>query len=245
MNFLELLESAPSNAGYLDIKELMRLYYGRLGIFVSFSNSENLEMSGFDGNVLARPYGIVGYSIDTVVGRKVGSASFYAHVFRNNRNEGFLKNIRDYNKENFKSDFEALKLFSYLDEGEVEAAKAVVEATMNIRFEFQRFWQVVRVICESEGKMGDKLWRRILLDLGYTGFNDPSGLAIMSRTKTAMAIYLEERNLNLFDIVPVQRFRKDRRQRVINAINRKNRLTHARRNRIAKAKTDKTREKDI
>jgi hypothetical protein len=245
MNFLDLLESAPSNAGFLDIKELMRLYYGRIGIFVSFSDSEDLEETGLENNVLARPYGIVAYSIDTVVGRKVSSAKFYAHVFRNKRPDGFLKDIRDYNKEDFKQDIEAVSLLSYIDEGEVEGALAVVNNTMNIRYEFQRFWEVVKVVCMSEGRYGDKLWRRILLDLGYKGFNDPSGLGIMTKRRTAIAIFLEERHLDLFDIVPVQRYRKDRRQRVINAINKKNRLSHARRNRIAKVKTKKTREKDI
>lgn len=244
-DFISLLEQAPSNAGYLDIKEIMRLYYGRLGIFISFSDSEDFEMGGFESNRLSRPYGITAFSVDTVVGRKVGSAKFYGHVFRNNKNEGFLKDIRDYNKEDFDRDFEALKFFSYLDEGEVIASKYIVENTMNVRYEFERIWNVLRVICESEGKLGDRFWRRIFLDLGYSGFHDPSGLGIMMKGRTPLAIFLEERNLNMFDIVPVQRFRKDRRQRVINAINRKNRLAHARRNRIAKVKTDKQRESDI
>jgi hypothetical protein len=243
MDFLELLqEEAPSFAGYMDIKEIMRLYYGRLGMYVSFSNDEKLDMSGFDASDLNRPYAVKAYTVDTVVGRKVFSAKFYGHVFRIiNKNRKFLNDIRDYTREDFIEDYEAMMLFPYLSTEEVYNARMIVDSNPRIRSAFQRFWEMVKLIVSSEGKLADKLWRRILLDLGYGGFTDQSGQGIMAKGKQTITLILDERDIEVYDIVPIQKFRVDKRQRVIDQINKKNKRMHARRNRVAKVKTEPTR----
>lgn len=244
MNFLELLqESAPSGAGYMDTKEIMRLYYGRLGMFVSFSDDEKLDMSGFDGSELNRPYAIKSYTVDTLIGRKVHSAKFYAHVFRiKSKSKKFIEDIRNYTKEDFETDFEVLTLLGYIDQEELHTSRLILDSSNKVRYEFDRLWQLTKMITKSEGKYADKLWRRVLLDLGYGGFSDYSGLGIMAKGRQSITIILEEGDIEVYDIVPIQKYRKDKRQRVIDQVNRKNKLSHARRNRVAKVKTNPTRE---
>lgn len=242
-NFLErieLEESAPSFAGYMNIHELMDLYYGRIGVYVSFSNDEKLELSGFDGSTLARPYGVSSYTVDTVVGRKVFTHKFYSHVFREKGSGGskkFINDIRHYTKINLEEDIEVLHLLPYLKSEEIDNAVELIKSKSVIRYPFEQLWEITKEIAKPSSSVADKLWRRILLDLGYSGFGDPSGLGIIAKGRQVVTLFLDEKNLEVYDIMPIQRYRKDKRQRVNDAINNHNKRMHARRNRVAKKRT--------
>ena len=88
-----------SASSVMDVTELRTLYYGRLNLFVTFTDDGTLTMRP-DSNE-QRPAGYVAYSVPDVIGRKVKSPEFYANVYRvkkNNKSREYIENIKTYTK---------------------------------------------------------------------------------------------------------------------------------------------------
>lgn len=244
MSFEEQLNEAMSAASYMDVSELRTLYYGRLGIFVAFSDNADIPKDGFSENELVRPWSIAAHTVDTVVGRKASSNLYYGHVFRfKDRSGEFIEDIKSYSLEDYNEDVAVLRTLPYIDPEELEMAIQAVSSNPRHRLPFSRLWSLTHRLASSKGRLGDKWWRRVLLDLGYIGFNDPQGTGVIGNRNQQVTIFLTF-NLEEFDIVPIQKYRKDRRKRIIDNVNKKNKFNHTRRNRVAKRKTDPYRKEE-
>jgi hypothetical protein len=244
MKFDELLkESAPSNAGYIETAELRRLYYGRMDIYVAFSNSDKLDYSGFDGATLVRPYAIQLHSIDNIIGKKVGTSMFYGHVARVKPHQGtIIKDIRNYSSEDYKTDLEVLGAMPYIDNQELQDVISVVNHDPRMHYAFEKIWNVMKMMSLPRGKHGDKYWRRLIKDLDYAGFYDSTGIGIMGKLNRPVNLVFREEDLTVYDIVPIQKHRHDTRKVIIDLVNIKNRLARVRRNNVAKVRTDDNRD---
>lgn len=235
--FDQLLTEDMSFASYMDVNELRLLYYGRNGIYVSFSDNEKLDMRGFDRSELKRPYSIRAYTIDTVVGRKASTNKLYGHVFRVRTSGEFVSDIKSFSSEDYAVVKETLYNLPYIDEIELNSYIGLVDNNLRLRRPFERFWLLTQYLSEGRGSNSDKIWRRILIDLGFSGFNDPSGTGVFGKRNSPITLILEEEDVEMFDIVPVQKYREEKRNRIRDNVNRKNRLTRTARNRVAKRKT--------
>lgn len=237
-DFLEQLDEAFSNVSFMDVSELRTLYYGRINLYVSFSDDGEHDLSGFDGGVLMRPRGVLSHTIHAVVGRKVSTPYFYANVFRNKAKASDILDTSTYSYDNFREDVETLTILPYLDEEDVRSTARSVSENVRLRSYFERFWVLTRELSNRS----DARWAEIILDAGYSSIEDPIGKGIISPDRSPSTIILDLKNVMDLDIVPVQKYRKDRRQNVIRRINKKNKRLWATRNRIAKRRTDKYRQ---
>jgi hypothetical protein len=229
----EMLEEGFGTSSVMDVNELRRLYYGRLDMFVSFSNDDRLKTN--ERPTVRVPSGVTGHSVFDVVGRKVKDAAFYAHVFRFNTRANFIQNIKTYNTTDLKSDI--LKLVNYqgLDE---EVIAEIVQTSLSksiLRSPFQKLWDMTREIAMTQNRANSGVvWRELFLFLGYYGISDPHGTGILTggRKKHPVSIFFIEPGV--IDIVPIQKNRKDERRRVINNVDRSVAKMSTSRNRIAK-----------
>lgn len=232
--FDELLQESFSNASYMDVRELRALYYGRSNVYVSFSDDGEYLTAGYVAGRLERPAGILAHTVDVVVGRKASTSMFYGNVFRRRSTTGFLDDIRNHSKEDYARDVEAFLVLGYIKDDRKEQA---VEAASSprLRSSFERLWVLTRTAAGSKSG-SDRLWARILMDIGYMGFTDNSGTGILVKERVPCSIFLDERNKTDFDIVPVQKYRRDPRRRITDKVERKVEKMSTRRNRVAKQK---------
>lgn len=237
------LEEAMSNASYMNVQEMRILYYGRMDLYAAFSDNDKVDLSGREGSDLVRPYGLLCFPIDTIIARKVGTNLHYAHITRfRGRGEGFLANISTYNRDDFFTDLEVMKAIPYLGEELVSRVwHEIGTRSLSISY-FQQFWNLTKSLAEEKNKSNaDKFWRRILEDLGYDGFNDPSGKGILTKARIPATLLIKYKDRMDIDIMPVQKYRKDRRRMLTDRIDLKVKRLHARRNRIARQKTPENR----
>lgn len=240
INFEQELTEAFSNVSFMDVSEIRTLYYGRLNMYVSFTDDWEINHDGMDGSELIRPYGIECHTVDTLVGRKVSTPLFYAYVMRFNPKRGFVNDISNYSADQYKEDIEIIETLDYIKDSVKLQALSQVEAGVRYRSYFERLWDLTRRLAD-QSRYKDKLWRRILLDLGYTGFNDPKGKGILSETKSPVTLIIDFSDVEKYDIVPVQKYRTDKRRYVTDKVKRENRKMWVARNRVAKRRTDKFR----
>lgn len=232
--FDQLIEESFSNASYMDVREIRALYYGRVNMFVSFSDDGEFVTDGYVRGRLERPAGILAHAVDAVVGRKVSSSLFYGNVFRRKSARGFIEDIRAYNSRDFEDDLEAFYALGYLkDDKKVEAEEAASSPRLSTYFE--RFWTLTRTAAGS-GSGSDKLWARIIMDIGYNGFTDHSGKGILIKDRVPCTIILDTSVVQHMDIVPIQKYRRDPRKRITDKVERKVSKMATTRNRVAKAK---------
>ena len=215
------LEESFSNASYMDVRELRVMYYGRVNMYASFTDNSEYETPPDEV-----PDGILAYSVDSVVGRKVSSEKFYAKVFRAKKSGGrFVEDIRDYSREDLVEDVSILQI----THDDAEQIYKDVMADGRIRRDFDRFWKITWLVA----KKNQKKWNKILRDLGYIGFEDRSGVGVLVKKKTPVALFLDKKQQSL-DIVPIQRYRKDERARVKELVDYRVRKQAPVRNRISK-----------
>ncbi len=245
MNFEEKVEQTLQEgfgtSAVMEVSELRRLYYGRLNLFVTFSNDENVEK---DATSIDRPLSIEAFSVFDVVGRKVKSNRFYAHVFRINP-KNFISNIKTYDTTSLKRDLVKLASYPNVDG---ERIAEIIENTIvksMLRSPFLKLWEITKqVALEQNRSMYRMTWRRIFRYLGYEGISDPSGTGILSgRGRAPTTIIFSE--IKPIDIVPIQKHRKDERNRVINNVNRTVTKAATARNRIAKRKFKNRQQKNF
>jgi hypothetical protein len=231
---LDQLNEAISFASYMDVDELRLLYYGRTNILVSFSNDEKFETSGYESGRLIRPAGIVGYDIEDVVGRKIGSSTFYGHIYRDKvSNSDAIRDLQSYSQERMNRDLEEMKKLRYLDKYDLE--EAIFEARNNprLRRNFEIIWNVMRTVLRGK-QDADVIWARIFQDLGYKAITDQRGHGYFSPVKVKSTIFFEERDIEQFDIVPIQKYRSDPRKNTRDRIDREVKRMRSRRRTVAK-----------
>jgi hypothetical protein len=220
------LEESFSFASYMDVRELRALYYGRLNMYASFTDDESYKTSGS-----GRPNGIVSHAIDTVVGRKVSTEKFYAKVFRLNKSGGrFIEDIRHYSRDELNDDLEVLGILSTTRTDDVASAIESVMANGRIRRDFDRLWEITKIVSKGDTKK----WATLFKELGYIGAEDKTGLGVITKKKVPVMILFNTKNKKDLDIVPVQKYRKDERERVKELVDYKVRIQAPARNRIAK-----------
>lgn len=239
--FLEQLDEAFSNVSFVDVSELRTLYYGRQNLFVSFSDSGEYEITGYELGELDHPRGVISHSMETVVAKKIGTSLFYANVFRYRGGSTSILDINSYSRDDYKSDIETLELLPHIDFIDLSDALDKVASNVRLRSYFDRLWHLTKELAGS-GRQADASWAKILIDLGYHSLVDNVGKGVIVTNRSPVMLVLDTSNILEMDIVPVQKYRKDRRMNVIRRINKKNKRLWLTRNRIAKRKTDKYRD---
>lgn len=78
-------------------------------------------------------------------------------------------------------------------------------------------------------------------DIGYDGFNDPSGKGILTKARIPATLLIKYKDRMDIDIMPIQKYRQDRRKMMTDRIDLKVRKLQSRRNRIARQKTPENR----
>lgn len=229
----ELYESF-STASYMDVRELRSLYYGRIDILISFSNESYLENEGSRD----LPDGYLCYQLEDVVGRRVSSSRFYAHVLRRKKErEGIIEDIRNYPVTRLNEDIQKIKTFNNtINEFELDEAIHRITHNPRISLNFQKLWLILDAAYRG---FEDKpyRWKEALLDLGIRSITDPQGLLIGRRS----TMVFDDSFLEPIDIVPVQMYRADPRRRVRDDVDRIVRRLSVRRNRIAKGVLNRSR----
>ena len=222
------LEESFSFASYMDVRELRALYYGRLNMYASFTDNHN-----YDTDERGRPDGVVCHAIDSIVGRKISSEKFYGKVFRLRKSGGkFVDDIRNYSKEELVEDVEVLRILPSTKEDDVDDAVNRVMSNGRIRRDFDRLWEITKLISKGNGKK----WAQLFRDLSYIGFEDKSGLGVMTKKKSPVMILIDVRSKTDIDIVPIQKYRKDERARVKELVDTRVKSQSTKRHRIAKQK---------
>jgi len=240
INFEQELTEAFSSVSFMDVSEIRTLYYGRLNMYVSFTDDWKINYTGMNGSDLIRPYGVECHTVDTLVGRKASSPMFYGYVMRFKPKRGFVNDISNYSVDQYREDVDVIEAIDYIKDSVKLQALSEVEAGVRYRSYFERLWDLTRLLAE-QSRYKDKLWRRILLDLGYTGFNDPKGKGILSESKSPVTLIIDFDAVEKYDIVPIQKYRVDKRRYVTDKIKRENKKMWVARNRVAKRRTEKFR----
>lgn len=235
--FEDALEEAYKGFGqsaHMDVDELRLLYQGRPNIHIVFTDDGSVETTHDD-----LPECFVSYDIDDVIGKRVKSSEFYAYVIRPDMSRGqFVKNVKEYSRDQFMVDMEVLKGENYIPEDALMNIITKKGYNAYIRHDFERLWIVTRTVAELiGGSEWQEKWRDILMSLGYIGFHDPSTRGFGQPT-TILLAYEDREDI---DILPIQKHRVDPRKRVERRIEREKRGLVGARNRVAKRRSTKKR----
>lgn len=222
------IEESFSFASYMDVREIRALYYGRLNMYASFTDN-----SEYDLRSNTRPRGILSHAVDTIVGRKVSTEKFYAKVFRLRKSGGkFIEDIRHYSRDELLEDIEVLKVLSSTKEDDVEKAVSAVMANGRIRRDFDRLWEITKILSNRDSRK----WAQLFKDLDYIGVEDKAGLGVLTKKKAPVMLLFDTRSKTDLDVVPIQKYRKDERARVKELVDKRVKQQATQRNRIAKQK---------
>lgn len=224
-----MLEENFGTSNVMDVSELRRLYYGRLDMFLTFSNNDSIKMNSNPKT----PLGYLAYNMFDVIGRKVKDSSFYAHVYRFNTRKNVISNIKTYNTTDLSDDLNKLRTYTNVPETKITEIIDNLNGTSLLRNSFQRLYSVTYQIALTENKSNvNEVWKNIFMYLGYDGIIDQHGTGLLSNTKQPCALIFIDPTV--IDIVPIQKGRKDERNRVINNVDRKVSQLSTKRNKIAK-----------
>lgn len=236
MDFVELIEESYrgfATGSYLELDELRLLYYGRWGIYVTFTDDGSYD---FETTVreLDRPDGVLCHSLNDVIARRVSSSEFYANVLRID-SSGVMSDIRRYTRDDFMRDVTKLREQHLVDDETFDGFLYEVQGNVRIRYDFQRLWDFTEELAKEKGG-GDfgKEWKKMLMGLGYDGFTDPHGTGIIAAGKRPVTLYMDYRNRRDLDILPIQKNRKDPRLHTRQQVERMADRMQTRRNRVAK-----------
>lgn len=235
------LNEVMSFAGFTDVDELRALYYGRLDLYVSFTDDWKYLTSGRDsGGRLSKPAGIIAHTIDTIVGKKAGTHMFYGRVFRmRSSGRAFINDVRQYSGTRYTEDKELLSSLGFFTEEEIERVIQEVEENSVLKSDFARIWEITKRLSMTKGQqLADKYWREVFVGLGYDAFNDPSGTGIIGDPHVPVLLLLNYDKKRDLDIVHVQKYRVDKRKMVTDRVARENHKMRLHRDRIAKMKKE-------
>ena len=228
--FDKLLAESMMPISRHNVIELRALYYGRLYIYVAFTDQGDYDFSGYDGSTLKRPYGILCLPVNDVVGRHTNNITTnkYANVFRYQPDDTLDE--LSYSRQNLSDDMDILSTLDYLDDKTIEQAKEQASTLSQVTAPFSYLMNLTQYI-SSLFSLSDRLWRRIIADLGYD--------TIVYRNKNVLVLGYDDRQD--LDIIPYETFKPENRMYVRKKIDKKNKLMWMQRNRYAKERTDKTR----
>lgn len=239
----EQLNETMSFASFMNVSELRSLYYGRRNMYVAFTDDEHVSIKG-DAGIKPRPTGNLLYRLEDVIGRRVGTPLFYCAIFRYEPSSIFVPDIRKYTISNFQLDVNVIRSFGYMTD--LPNLEYLIDDASAVDFpgsDFSRFWTLTQNIADalSNGSDSEKIWRQVILDIGYSGFQDVSGESTIIHGSDPCTIALDVGNVDLIDILPIQKYRKDKRDSVQRRINTKLKYLWVERNLIAKEKTPRKR----
>ena len=235
---LEKLDEAFSMSTEMNVDELRRLYYARINIYVMPNGDGDLTYSDESGKDL--PVSMRCHAVNDIVAKKVKSNELYGVVFRVRKSSGrFVEDIKEYESRDFLQDLSLLRKLDYLDQEVLNDYSTKIKNNGIIKHYFGKFWKLTEMLAESTGKTKTAIWRKILLDLGYIGFNDASGVGFFSNKKQPTAIVLDRSDVEFLDVIPLQKKIRDKRNRVIDHGQRQNKKLEVNRKRVAKAEPSK------
>ena len=229
-DFDKLLNEAKMPETRHNVVELRALYYGRLYIYVAFSDQGDYEFSGYSGGTLKRPYGIECLAVNDVVGRHTThiKTDKYANVFRYRADDVLSES--GYSRQELSDDMDVLMTLDYISAEDINRAKGRAGILSQISSPFNYLLDLTKDI-SLEYSLSDRLWRRLLGDLGYD--------TIQYRTGVTLVLGFDDRED--LDIIPYETFKPENRDYVRRKIDKANKLTWMTRNRFSKLRTDKTR----
>lgn len=233
-NEIKKIDEAFSGSSVMDTKELRMLYYGRLNLFVTFTDDGMLSMKPDSG--YERPYGYVAHPVNDVIGKRVKTSEFYANVYRVNKNDNareFIENIKQYDSSDLEKDKEQLYGLPYFEPETIEAAINGASLNSRLRSAFDELWEITETLAETKPSYKKQYWRRIFLDLGYNGIVDPAGTGKLIKKRSPVALVFNE-NIEELDIVPIQKHKSDPRQRTSRKVDRMVKRMAVKRNQVAK-----------
>ena len=203
-----------------DVSELREKYRGRQDIYVVFTDSGEIDFSGAIAGPDERPYGAMSWSVNDVISRansRMGGR--YANVIRYRPTN--VLNERQYSMRDFEEDVEILRLLDYVETEEID------DGLKNgmVGNPFTKILDITNRLTFGHA-LNDRLWRRILSDLGYNAVLNKEGRMVI----------LNVDDIQEIDIVQYETFRPENRASVIRQINRKNWITRAQRNRFSKVR---------
>lgn len=243
MNFDELIEEKMGfgTGSYMDLDELRLLYHGRRDIYIEFTD-DGEHVTSPQPTEIDRPDSIVCYPVNDVIGRKVSTSEFYANVFRINKTRGeFIKNINHYTSDDLAGDLILIRQLSPSSEDDTNMIISDIMRDTRIRKPFERLWAITEFISKTKGSDFGRVWNRLLRDMGYIGFADPSSSGLFTGYRTPAVIYVDYSGRSDLDILPIQKHRMDPRRRVRDKVERMVARMGARRDRIAKRRTGASR----
>jgi hypothetical protein len=226
----------------MDVSELRMLYYGRLDILITFSNDDKFEMDGIVNDQLKHPKGFECYDINDVIGRHVSTDRMYAHVFRLDKtisNGRVIKDLRDYTDKDLSNDIARLNELYTPEFIKLSVDKVKMDPRM--RFPFESFWNITKDIADNYGSHGDEVWAKIMKKLGYVGFVD-DGYGLIGKKNKKITLLLKPNIVDQYDIVPIQKYRKETRKYIIDRIGNATKVMYTRRSAVAKEQTDLVRD---
>lgn len=242
MSFDQLIEESYKGFGgsaILDLDELRLLYYGRRGVFVTFSDDGEYQKEA-SARELYRPMSIACFPVNDVVGRKVSSPDFYANVFRPVVAKRSIQDIRRYTREDLMADLAILKLETTMSDDEWDSFVRPTLMSATIRHPFERLWNITELVADNWGGDHARKWNTLLFDtLQYSMISDPVGLGIVALGRTPVSLFFDVNNKEDLDVLPIQKNRIDPRRHVRDRIERKVFKMRGSRNRVAKRRVDR------
>lgn len=224
-------------SGHINTEELRILYYGRLNLFISFTDEGDYDFTP-SGRDLPRPEGIIAHPINDVVGKKVRSNKFYGNVFRANTSS-FISDVRSYNRDAYIKDLTILSNIRKYDKEIVESMRDQYARDLSLNTWFEKLWHSTEEIASNMSGNFERNWKNIFMDMGYAGIMDTSGTGIIIIGRAPVILYFDYERRNDIDIVPIQKYRADPRARVADKVERRVQRMGVRRNRIAKRKVER------
>lgn len=236
-SFEEQLEEARSFglSSHLDVDELRLMYYGRLDVYVTFTDEGELSFSP-DDRELDRPDGVIAYDVRDVVGKKVASGEFYGNVLRLSANFGrHVEDVKHYSNDHLRADIVKLRGLETIETDVVDLIIDEVLSDSSFTSPFSKFWRITEYLSKlTSTQVYGSIWASILLDLGYVAFSDPSRTGTLTGKREPVTLYIDQDRIEEVDVLPIQKHRKDPRGRVRAAVERRRKLMRNARNRIAK-----------
>lgn len=225
------LEESFSTSTVMNVNELRLLYQGRLDVYATFTDDVSRELVHND-----LPICIKAHPINDIVGRKVKTSKFYAFVFRLEKNKSgnrFINDIRTYDSRDLDRDLSSIREMTTMFD--IDTIEQTIERSLlksSLKSHFQKIWSITKDLAETKGRSAPIVWRRIFVRMGYNGVADNGSGLFGKRGEPIVLIF----NLHVeeLDIVPIQKTRRDQRQRVVNQVDRYVRKLATARNRVAK-----------
>jgi hypothetical protein len=218
------INEAKSNSRH-DVEKLRMLYYGRLDLFVSFTDNEKYQLGG------GKFYGVMATKVDDVVGRKPTiPTNKYAYVFRYQTKTDAVLDANNFPSTTLNEILQAMELLTFVDQDALRNAIGKVKSSS--KYLGKSFTALLYVLSEvaPQTQFKQMVMSKIMMDLGYEIIIDKKG------AYTFLNHSLVEQNS--LHILPYQTFKEEDRINVTRKIDKINKRLSAVRGRVAKVQDD-------